>query len=44
MDDAVMLLKKRNNEIENKRLNDENQLLLYENKILIKVSFVKKTL
>lgn len=39
-----MLLKKRNNEIENKRLNDENQLLLYENKILIKVSFVKKTL
>lgn len=44
MDDAVMLLEKRNNEIENKRLNDENQLLLYENKILIKVLFVKKTL
>ena len=39
-----MLLEKRNNEIENKRLNDENQLLLYENKILIKVLFVKKTL
>ncbi len=33
MDYAVMLLEKRNNVIENKRLNEEN-------KILIKVSFV----